>query len=426
MENEVKQEFHEEIKQMQQLAQNITAGQIPLILTMAMAGKKIQLDQLQNGSVVACEESNADSEPVVGIILSKEQLIKIEQYVKYGLMLPTDEPSVRAAMPYTDPDTNNTTLQTANYMAINALVSTHAKEWSGLRKRIKTLGVDLNIFGKNFVTTGTEIMEVIDAMPVTQRMRETVGGSTIAIPFTDEDVEYKLVLKELLGFLKTRVTVHLTATTSLCQTLSLYSTTMDNVIVPRVSVLANALHAKNLTKVEADLLNDKEEKQKEIDLQDKIYSKMTGLAFTGAAGMAIPIIGVITWAITGGIFGKKAEDARKARNKAKDELAEIEKKINLNDAAMKSVTSMTKNIDNAKIIVNEAIVGVRNLETLWLSVAKYIEDAKTGLDSITDSTRLTTFNLAMKSSVSSWTEVKDMTGELVRLFEQVEKEIATT
>ncbi len=61
---------------------------------------------------------------------------------------------------------------------------------------------------------------------------------------------------------------------------------------------------------------------------EKEYSQAVGLAFTGMAGLLFSgPLGIISWSITGGIYGNKAEKIRKEKDTIGEKIAELQNEL---------------------------------------------------------------------------------------------------
>lgn len=78
---------------------------------------------------------------------------------------------------------------------------------------------------------------------------------------------------------------------------------------------------------------------------------------------------------------------------------------------------------DASVVINEAGAGVKNLETVWKSVEAYVENSIEQLKDVDNSTLLLQFKMRMQSTVNSWSEVGNITAELVALFEEAQREV---
>ncbi len=413
------QEEQKQVELANDLAQNITLEQIPLLFVQAMAGKTPSVAGVSNDLVTDISPNEPDS-PIKGLVLSKEQIIQIKQYVKYGLVLPTTNESVKSYLEYDE--SKYPEISPSEFITLFTKVKNHASLWSNLESNIKSLGTDLSIFGDKFVITGNTMIEVINEMPLLKLATQTIGQSDVSVSLTEDDQEIKYALKDLLEELKSGVAKHLLSTQALIEKLENYRNTMDNSIVPDVSVMDNTIQELDLNKDLAKLISEKTELDSDIDVQDALYSKNVGLAFTGAAGLIAGPIGIVSWAITGGIFGDKAEKARKERNRLIGLRDAKIKEIAALDLFINKVSVLKGKVSDMSLIINEAAVGIRNLETMWISIEQYIDASKNELDEITDSKRLIVFKSKMAAAVESWKNVKDITVELVRLFEEAQIE----
>ena len=114
---------------------------------------------------------------------------------------------------------------------------------------------------------------------------------------------------------------------------------------------------------------------KEIsDLQDQ-YDQYVGLDFTRAAGMIFPPASIISWAVTGGVFGAKAEEVRKKKNLKKDELAPLQKQLNAINRVIGGINKLESCLIDFKTAIAAAVIGVQHINTVWDSIVKDISSA---------------------------------------------------
>ncbi|KEZ69101.1 binary cytotoxin component, partial [Pseudomonas syringae pv. syringae FF5] len=127
--------------------------------------------------------------------------------------------------------------------------------------------------------------------------------------------------------------------------------------------------------------------------------------------------GPIGVAITGGIFGAKAEKIRKEKNRMVASKAQkvqlLKEKVPLT-AAVRSLQLM---FDDMYIRMLDAHKGATHLKDLWLLLATYIERSAHELAAIKDDQALLIFAMQFQGVVMPWLEIKGKTTELLKIFD---------
>ena len=406
------EEFNEELKEAEAMVKGIPEDQVPLLMLRAMAGQSILLKGRKGG--VQIREGKDES--VKGLGLSKEQIIKIKKYVSYGLSLPTNLEEVEQYLK--DSKALNLELSPAKFKQLFEMIKEHVEQWSDLESGIKSIGTDLKVFSGNYTMIGEEIVKEIDKMPIMEQMKalEEKGQE---LQFTRDDEQSKIGLMVLLEELKRDIAMQKEVTRALSETMRKYCESMDNRIIPETAGIQEELKCLELNQEIQDLREKVVNRQKEIELLDKEYKKMVGYTFWGAIGMIFPPAGVVAWACTGGIYGSKAENIRRRRAQECAELSKLRDQLREKEEFIGKVVAIRGNMADASIVINEVAAGTENLEMVWKSAEESIDDSIKQLQDVDNSTLLLQFKMRMQSTVNSWKEVGDITGELVQFFEEV-------
>ena len=408
--------FNEELKEAEAMVKEISEEQVSLLMLKAMAGYPIFLKGRGRG--IQLREGRDES--VRGLVLSKAQIIKIKQYVSYGLSLPTNLEDVEQYLNYSKE--LNPNLSPKNFQQLFEMIKEHVEQWSDLESRIKSIGTDLKVFSGNYTMIGEEIVKEIDKMPIMEQLK-ALEEKEQELQFTRDDEQSKIGLMVLLEELKRDIAIQKEATSALSETISRYRENMDNKIIPRTAGIQEELKCLELNQEIQDLREKMVNRQKEIELLDKEYNKMVGYTFWGAIGMIFPPAGVVAWACTGGIYGSKAENIRRRRAQECAELSKLRDQLREKEDFVGKVVAVRGNMADASIVINEAAAGVKNLETVWKSVEAYVENSIEQLKDVDNSTLLLQFKMRMQSTVNSWSEVGNITAELVALFEEAQREV---
>lgn len=412
----------EMVKEANKMAETIAPEMMPSVLVNACIGKKPQVAGVPD-EMVTDQAPSAESSTAKGLILSEENIISIERYKNFGLSLPVTETDVKNALKYDDDfdAVKHAVIAPAAFVALNQTIKGHCMRWTGLRNEIIMLGVSLNIFSKKFIAIGSDISMVIRNMPVVTRALTSLDAFDQEFEWGEDDHVLKGAAIELIEELKRQVGIQQDKTHALVTKLEDFRSDMESKVVPGVSQMNTALLDMEHSDERAKLLARQEELRKEIASLDKQYNQMVGYAFTGAAGMLLFPVGVLTWAITGGIFGDKAEKVRKKRNDRQKERDALTKQLAAEEHLAAFVSRTHDEVVKQALIIDEALVGVKNLEVMWGAIARYIDDSAEELAAIDKAQKLILFVRHLDSAVDSWREVQDITGELNLLFTRAEE-----
>lgn len=410
-----------EIQQANEVAKQIDLSEVPLLLMMSMNGQRLPVSPqnklLKTQSSLLTDEPL--SEDIKGLIFSKKDLVDILRYVTAGLLLPTDMKAIKNEMPYEAP--NDSYLCSQFYSKVFIEIKNHCTTWAPIQEQILNQGIDLEIFAQNFCTNCNTIIEIIKEMPILQRMEETVNDNHITLSPVDNEIKQNL--QTFLSNIKEEVKRRQNNTKKLHTLLKEFRFTLYNQITSDIELLDSHVSQINLTNARKSLEKDKLQVEKDIEITQKTYNKFVGYAFTGTTGLVLGPLGIISWAITGGIYGSKAEKVRKKLNYLKAERDRIIADITANNKMESKVATMKNRTLDLKGAIQNALTGVEHLNTIWNSVLLHIDNSKIQLDEIKDSQQLFFFQTNIINCAKSWSTIENITRNLVQLFDETLKEI---
>lgn len=391
----------EEIQESNKIASTLTLEQVPEVLINAMSAP----------------DSNFR-----GMLITEQQILDILVYVHTGLLLPTDIEQIKTRLK--NPSREFDGLKFTDFQNLYSTIETHCRLWSDLEADIKTIGTSLALFGTKFVITANDIIDVIKVMPGVKLVDASKKLDGQTFPFSVEDTELRYALVELLEVLRDESIRRGQTTKALGDRLARFRATLDIDIQPQASAMYTSLKNLNVAAEIAQLIIDIATNKTNIETLQSEYNHTVGLAFTGTIGFAfIPFafIGFIAWAITGGIFGKKAEDIRKKKKAEQDKLAKNNTKLAETNVLQAAVISQVESASNINSIIADALIGVKNLETMWRAIQENLEISIDELKAADSCLFMITLKSRMTAASVSWAKVKDSTIELVELFTQATK-----
>jgi hypothetical protein len=359
-----------------------------------------------------------------GGIFTKEDLISIKLYAKKGLSLPEKPAEVQVYVGYKSAGIAG--LEPVEIADLFGQIRKHSLGWDGIQQKVIDQSIDLKGFSTRFVGTGEELLDTIEQWPFMKKVKTRLGEASGAplddIKYGADDPEVAQTLGETLELMRKDV-IHQQARTATVKTaVSDYRIVLVGGKVstgaeaqglePQVARKRKAMIDNHLTetiKADEDSLKEKEGR---IEQLKKDYNKYVGLAFTGAAG------GVIGLAITGGIFGAKAEEARKEKNRLIDEVRELRAKVRGEKALQKAMETLADDFSDIGTRMLDAETALGHLEYMWASILSLIEDSQQQWKQIDNGATMLAFIIVFKTVVNPWKSVGDLSGDLIRVIDE--------
>nr|WP_315903387.1 alpha-xenorhabdolysin family binary toxin subunit A [Photorhabdus kleinii] len=363
-----------------------------------------------------------------GGIFTKEDLINIKLYIKKGLSLPFNLEEVKNYLGYQKIDIAG--LEPEDIHTLFEEIRTHSFSWSDVENDILQQSIDLEVVGKQITETGENIISIINEMPIITRIKRRLGEISdrqlAEITYTYEDREVSYVLGEILDTMKSDIKKQQEKTEKVKAEVSDFKLKL---IGGRLSNGSIALGLQPQVENKRKLMKDNKmsvnigdldekiiEKKEDIVQLKKDYDKFVGLAFSGIAG------GLIGLAITGGIFGSKAEEVRKRKTMLIEEVRSLEESIKGKRALQKSITSLSLDFSDIDTRLLDAEVALNHLDYMWQSMLTQINASKDKFSQINDALNLTSFMTKFQQVINPWKEVEGSAKQLVKVFDEALKE----
>ncbi|WP_338658177.1 pore-forming cytotoxin subunit YaxA [Yersinia enterocolitica] len=405
----------------------MTQIQLAIDNNLASAETTIQLNELPK---VVLDFITGEQTGVArsGGIFTKEDLINLKLYVRKGLSLPTRQDEVEAYLGYKKIDVAG--LEPKDIKLLFDGIHNHALNWNDVEQAVLQQSLDLDIAAKNIISTGNEIINLINQMPITVRVKTMLGDITDQqlknITYESADHEVALALKDILDEMEVDINRHQATTANVRKKVSDYRITLTggelssgdkvNGLEPQVKTKYDLMEKNNMRKSIKELDEKIKEKRDRIEQLKKDYDKFVGLSFTGAIG------GIIAIAITGGIFGAKAENARKEKNALISEVVELEGKVSSQRALQTALEALSLSFSDIGIRMVDAESALNHLDFMWLSVLNQITESQTQFATINNALRLTSFVNKFQQVITPWKSVGDSARQLVDIFDEAIKE----
>jgi hypothetical protein len=390
-------------------SQPIDTGRVPAVVLKLLTG------------------SQAEGGRAAGVFTA-DDLIKILLYVRFARQLPQNLDDFVKVLGSNS--TGIAGLEPSDIIGLYQQVTDHANRWTPVENLVKEQSSDLTIVSEDIVNTGGKIIEVINAMDVLAQM-DTVHDTTATIPITsNKDQKIQTALPQVIDRLKQICLRQQEKSRNVLTAVRDYKTEISGGTLSNkttVTGLEPAVADKKEKAKKADLggritelQNSIDSLQTEIEQLIKDYDKFVGLAFTGAAG------GPIGLAITGGIFGAKAEEARKKKN---DKIQEKESKaaeLQRDQLVQGILNNFATSFTDLGMRLLDAEQALMHLDFLWTDIVKRIDQSVDKWNLVKNSDMLLTFVTDLNGIVNPWREVGDMSTKLVKVFDQAYEEFHKT
>lgn len=359
-----------------------------------------------------------------GGIFTKEDLINIKLYVKRGLALPYTLEGVKQYIGYNDIDIDG--LKPADMTTLFKGIHDHTLSWSGVESNVQQQSIDLENAGRQITETGGDIISVIDQMPIIERVKTKLGDLTdkqlAEITYTNDDKEIAVELGNILESMKKDIEKQQENTQRVKNSVTDFKITLiggelsngnqAEGLQPQLENKKDLMDKNNLSTTIKELQDKIDSKNSEIEQLKKDYDKYVGLAFSGMAG------GIIGWAITGGIFGDKAEKARKRKNELIDEVKGLQEQVKGKSALQTAIQDLSLKFSDIGIRMVDAEVALNHLDFMWSTMLTQITTSKDKFAEINDALKLTSFVATFKQVISPWKEVQGSAAQLVKTFDE--------
>ncbi|CDL83341.1 alpha-xenorhabdolysin family binary toxin subunit A [Xenorhabdus szentirmaii] len=359
-----------------------------------------------------------------GGIFTKEDIISLKLYVKHSLALPYTLEGVKEYIGYNDIDVDG--LKPAKMTDLFKEIHDHALSWSGVEDKVQQQSRDLEEAGRQITEVGQDIINNINQMPIIERVKEKLGDLTdkqlAEITYTGDDKLVASALGEILGSMKKDIEKQQENTQKVKNAVSdfkliliggeLSNGNIAQGLQPQVNSKKKLMDDNHLSTTIKELEDSINEKNKEIEQLKKDYDKYVGLAFSGAVG------GIIGWAITGGIFGDKAEKARKRKNELIAEVKKLQDQVKGKSALQEAIQNLSHNFNDIGIRMVDAEVALNHLDFMWSTMLGQINSSKDKFLDINNALSLINFTKTFKQVISPWEKVQGSAEQLIKSFDE--------
>ncbi|WP_347901717.1 alpha-xenorhabdolysin family binary toxin subunit A [Pseudomonas purpurea] len=352
-------------------------------------------------------------------IVQKHNIVAIKRYVKAALALPVDLTPIERQLGYIRSGREG--LEPADIQNLHQRIHQHALSWGTLERDTKDLGGRLDLFSSGFIRTGNLVVEHLKSFQGYKDLSGTIETLTAleraqmaAIPLGNSDTDKVESLEKYLARMKNDIESFCRRISAVKALATEFSRKITEDLLPLVKAKLSDVERAGFDRVaeEEQLRAEIKELDKRIAEKLKEYDSLVGYAFTGL------VFGPIGVAITGGIFGSKAEATKAEKNsliEARDNLLKDMDKARLSKLLME----LRMRLENMKSQMVDAEQGAKNLEDVWAIIWMNIEESRVRLFEMDNAFDLSLLVMDIQDVVGPWETIKGYAANLSEVFNSV-------
>lgn len=357
---------------------------------------------------------NSDVGRAPGLLLTTEDVRQIRAYVQAGLALPVDLDQVRTLL---GGQSGISGLAPEDIRDLYQAIKEHCQSWNPLESNIRKVGSDLNVFSANLLIVARQLITFIKGLESYQGLK--VGDLTLEqieqlppVEIKPGDRQKIPVLVDYIGDLKILLEQHSASTLEVKNGVSTFKTVLKTKIAPDVSLKVRLSSSAETDEEIARLNAEATALAERIEHKANEYSEYVKYALIGLWW------GPVGVAITGGIYGQKAEQVRHEKNALIEEKRIVEKKLLDLNKLLGLLRGLETNLEDLEGRIHDATVGISGLESLWLLMTELVESSRDRLVGLDNATYLAILESRFTSIISNWTAVEKQSLDLLTAFDK--------
>ena len=386
------------------------------------ADRLITADEIGPATLKLLLNEEEDTFRAAGIFTHND-LVHIKRYINYGMTLPREKEDVIEFIGYRDTELPG--FEPHNIQSLFIHVHQHALSWDHVESMTKQQAIDLEIAGSAITATGNYILDAINEMPVIRRAEISLQDATADklrdITYRRQDNIISGELTKILSAMKDDIAEERRKTQKVKNIISRFRLEMIGGADESGNEIPSLIYdVKRKQKIllknqdsdaTNDLLSEIRIRNEEIEILKREYNQFVKLSFSGLIG------GIIGLIITGGIFGYRAEQVRRRKNKLLEEVAELEEQIISRQAIQQLIIRLDKELSTLDGYFTDAHVAVDHLDFMWQVMLTEITESLNTFMQINDAYSLLQFSLHLIKITLPWQRVRGYAKELVAVFD---------
>ena len=354
----------------------------------------------------------------IGFLIRREDIHNTRKYVEFAKMLPLSLDVVRKRLNYDRIDVEG--LSPEDILKLNERAVAHANTWPKVESGSKEVARELEKFAANFITTGEGVVSLIRAVELGRQLEGTFEDlteeeqeklHTILLDRTEKTAIEKMVnyladaKKSTAAFIKSVEHVEALAKG--------FEKGLSDDLIPLVKAKMMAYKNSGKEHEREALLEDVLQLNDKIDALASAYKSAVGASFSGLA------LGPIGLVVTGGIFGSKAENIRKEKNKLIADRRKLLEKLKNADKLAELLDDLQLHLVDLQGQMLGAEVGAKQLSQIWTYIAAYLDEASESLSKVDTLLELHKFAMNFSIVINPWVSIKGYSAQISAAFNEL-------
>ena len=368
--------------------------------------------------LVAGQTHSAVDPKDIGFLIRREDIHNTRKYVEFAKMLPLSLDVVRKRLNYDRIDVEG--LSPEDILKLDERAVAHANTWPKVESGSKEVARELEKFAANFITTGEGVVSLIRAVELGRQLEGTFED------LTEEEQEKlhtilldrteKIAIEKMVNYLadaKNSTTAFIKSVEHVEALAKGFEKGLSDDLIPLVKTKMMAYKNSGKEHEREALLEDVLQLNDKIDALASAYKSAVGASFTGLA------LGPIGLVVTGGIFGSKAENIRKEKNKLIADRRKLLEKLKNADKLAELLDDLQLHLVNLQGQMLGAEVGAKQLSQIWTYIAAYLDEASESLSKVDTLLELHKFKMNFSMVINPWGSIKGYSAQISAAFNEL-------
>ena len=354
----------------------------------------------------------------IGFLIRREDIHNTRKYVEFAKMLPLSLDVVRKRLNYDRIDVEG--LSPEDILKLDERAVAHANTWPKVESGSKEVARELEKFAANFITTGEGVVSLIRAVELGRQLEGTFED------LTEEEQEKlhtilldrteKLAIEKMVNYLadaKKSTAAFIKSVEHVEALAKGFEKGLSDDLIPLVKTKMMAYKNSGKEHEREALLEDVLQLNDKIDALASAYKSAVGASFSGLA------LGPIGLVVTGGIFGNKAENIRKEKNKLIADRRKLLEKLKNADKLAELLDDLQLHLVNLQGQMLGAEVGAKQLSQIWTYIAAYLDEASESLSKVDTLLELHKFAMNFSMVINPWISIKGYSTQISAAFNEL-------
>ncbi|CAK9887826.1 MULTISPECIES: alpha-xenorhabdolysin family binary toxin subunit A [Pseudomonas] len=346
-----------------------------------------------------------------GLTLTHEHIVTLNQYANYTFQLPIAKDVVIRWLGYStiaEPD-----LMPDSMVDMHKQLHKHGRSWSVLADNSKKLGFELAASANGINTSGEDILVILENSRALGTHRDAWETIKFDKPLSlgAEDRRSVLDLVDYMEVLRDDVDLFARRVNAVREETEQFRDVAREQLIPLVATKTQAIKRQQASGAVQQLREDLAELDKEIARLEAEYDRYVQAALSGLSA------GLLGAAITGGIYGSKAEKVRKERNKLQNQRRSISQKLKELVRLEGVIEELGTQMGQLDTRLRDVVTASSHLQSAWQLIGVYIDTSIEHLQRIESNQQLFKFAIFFKRFIGQWKDIEKFAQHMNRVFD---------